>query len=171
MSVLSVSRCLSLSKPKPEILVSPLWITARDLSAAGGTKRDLRKLGLIRNTSPDLLSQSGIRPRCVHVYAHTAVRLCMCLIPPRSRSHTDLFTPPWTRPRPRRQDRLTGGRITLRPHTVISIVSHGTLFTATFTRHINGASGQKIYSIDFFTSGFIFCCVKSRLQQRSLCRI
>lgn len=32
------------------------------------TKRDLRKLGLIRKTSPDRLSQSGIRPRCVHTY-------------------------------------------------------------------------------------------------------
>lgn len=65
------------------------------------TRRDLKKLGLIRNTSPDLLSQSGIRPRCVYAcmffFLHT-----LCLILPQSRSHTDLFTPPWKWLRPRR---------------------------------------------------------------------
>lgn len=40
------------------------------------------------------------------------------------------------------------------PYSYINSFTWNT-FTATFTRYINGASGQKIYRIDFFTSGFI----------------
>lgn len=137
------------------------------------TKRDLRKLGLIRNTSPDLLSQSGIRPRCVyactflflfHGHIHT-----LCILYPRRAAVTLTYLlHHWNGQDP-------GGRPdwqnnTKPPYGDINSFTWNS-FTATFTRYINGTSGQKIYCIDFFTSGFIFCSVKSQLQQRSLYRI
>lgn len=59
-------------RPRPEILVRQVWVNARDLTAAGGPReQDLRKLGLIRSTSPQarrprLGSDPGVRTHRHH---------------------------------------------------------------------------------------------------------
>lgn len=104
--------------PKPEILVGAFWITARDASTAGKPRAIWGSwfwFGIPPQTyCPSPGTDPGVGAACLY----------MCLIPPQSHSHTDLFPPPWKWPRPRRQTRLTRGGITQSSHMVISIVSH-----------------------------------------------
>lgn len=121
-------------RPKPKIFVRLFWITTHDLSAAGKPRKIWGSWIWLGNTSPDLLSQFGIRPRCVCMraqFSHARIPklgLCVCFMPPQSHSHTDLFTPPWKWSRPRRQTRLTRGRATLEPSfSHINSFLHGTV--------------------------------------------
>lgn len=140
------------------------------------TRRDLRKLGLIRNTSPDLLSQSGIRPRCVYACAvfsctHThTLPMHVFSTPTEPQSHWPIYSTMEMAKTQEADQTHQRQNNTKPPYGYINSFTWNS-FTATFTRYKNGASGQKIYCIDFLTSGFISAVWKSQLQQRSLCRI
>lgn len=78
---------------------------------------------------PSLESKPGVWACVRHFLTHTCTpRLCMCMRPPQSHSHTDLFAQPWKWPRPRRQAKLTRGRIT--PKTLSCDIDSFTLNTS-----------------------------------------
>lgn len=167
--------CLSLSLliksavwPKPEILVSPLWITARDLSAAGGTERDLRKLGLIRSTSPDLLSQSGIRPRCVH--AHCSTSMHVFNTPTEPQSHWPIYSTVDAAKTQEAGQTHRGQNNTKAPYGDINSFTWNTFYSHFYTPY-KWSIWAKNLLYWFLYIRIHFCCVKSQLQQRSLCRI
>ncbi len=130
------------------------------------TEGDLRKLDLIRNTSPDLLSQSGISPRCVHAnYVYACVNT-----PTEPQSHWPIYCTmemAETQERDQTHQRQNNSKP---PYGSINSFTWN-CFTAIFTCYINGASGEKNLLYWFLHFRLHFCSVRSQLQQRSLYRI